>query len=101
MSKIVLLCSAGMSTSMLVSKMRAAAKDSGKEIEIHAYAMTEASEKAQDADVILLGPQVRFQENYVKEQFPDKTIAVIDMRDYGTMNGQSVLDKALAMMGDK
>ena len=101
MTKIVLLCSAGMSTSMLVNKMRTYAKDLGKEIDIDAYAMTEASEKAKDADVILLGPQVRFQEKYVKEMFPEKLVSVIDMRAYGTMDGKKVLDTTLDLLGEE
>lgn len=60
MKKIVLLCSAGMSTSMLVKKMQAAAEAENYACEIAAYPMTEAGNKAADADVVLLGPQVSF-----------------------------------------
>ena len=36
MKKILLVCSAGMSTSLLVNKMKDAAKSSGEEVEINA-----------------------------------------------------------------
>ena len=36
MKKILLVCSAGMSTSLLVNKMRDAAKECGEEVEINA-----------------------------------------------------------------
>ena len=36
MKKILLVCSAGMSTSLLVTKMKEAAKQMGEEIEIQA-----------------------------------------------------------------
>ena len=42
MKKIVLLCSAGMSTSMLVKKMQAAAEAENYACEIAAYPMAEA-----------------------------------------------------------
>ena len=37
MKKILLCCSAGMSTSLLVTKMEAAAKEQGVECRINAY----------------------------------------------------------------
>ena len=42
MKKIVLLCAAGMSTSLLVSKMQAAADKSGFACEIRAYGVAQA-----------------------------------------------------------
>ena len=55
MKKIVLLCAAGMSTSMLVKKMQEAAAAESYECSIAAYPTSEANAKASDADVILLG----------------------------------------------
>ena len=69
MRKVVLLCAAGMSTSLLVNKMRDAAKEEGYDCEINAYALATAKEHT-DADVILLGPQVRFGLNNVKKDLP-------------------------------
>lgn len=57
MKKIILLCAAGMSTSMLVKKMQEAAASESFECEIAAYPTAEAKDKASDADVILLGPR--------------------------------------------
>ena len=93
MKKIILFCSAGMSTSMLVNKMREVAAKDGKDYEIAAYPMNEV-EKGVDADVILLGPQVRFALNQFKGQFPNTPVDVIDMRSYGMMNGKAVVELA-------
>ena len=41
MKKILLVCSAGMSTSLLVNKMKDAAKECGEEVEINALAIAE------------------------------------------------------------
>ncbi len=99
MKNIVLFCAAGMSTSLLVSKMQAAAKEMGVDCQIAAYSLNELNAKGADADCILLGPQVRYQKDKVTTAFPDKPVAVIDMRLYGMMKGKEVLEEALKMMG--
>ncbi len=95
---IVLVCAAGMSTSLLVSKMQQAAAAAGEEATIAAYPISEIGKYGADADVIMLGPQVRFNLKTVQESFPDKPITVIEMRDYGTMNGEKVFATAKALI---
>ena len=91
MTKIVLLCAAGMSTSALVRKMKDAAKGEGYECDISAHAVAEAK-NYQSADMILLGPQVRYRLKEVQGELPNNKVEVIDMKDYGMMNGKAVLD---------
>ena len=91
--KILLVCSAGMSTSLLVERMLASAKE---------RPIADTVIYGKDADAIMLGPQVRFQEDHIRSLF-DKTkpIAVIDMKDYGMMNGKKVLQDALDLIESK
>lgn len=98
MKHIVLGCNLGMSTSLLVSKMEEAAKKRNIECEIHAYPVREIQEKGKEADIILLGPQVRFELDRVKKWFPTKPVLAIDMVDYGMVNGEATLEKALAAL---
>lgn len=98
MKKIILLCSAGMSTGMLVKKMQAAAAEDKYECEIAAYPMADAKNKASDADVILLGPQVRFAKSKIEGQCPGIPLAVIDMRMYGRMDGKGVMNTVYEML---
>ena len=91
MTKIVLLCAAGMSTSALVRKMKDAAKAEGYECDISAHSVAEAK-NYQSADMILLGPQVRYRLKEVQGELPNNKVEVIDMKDYGMMNGKAVLD---------
>lgn len=95
----MLVCSAGMSTSMLVTKMEKAAKASGVDVEIFACSEAEAKSKYDEVDVILLGPQVRFLLSKIQKAVEGTGIpvAVIDSVEYGTMNGTAVLEKALKM----
>ena len=94
MKKITLLCAAGMSTSMLVKAMQKAAAEENFECEIAAYPTSEAKDKAADADVILLGPQVRFSKGKVQEACPGVPIEAIDMKVYGRMDGKGALEIA-------
>ena len=99
---IMLVCSAGMSTSLLVTKMEKAAEARGIDAEIFAVSASEADSnlESKNIDVMLLGPQVRF----MKAQFEPKVAAkgipldIKNMQDYGMMNGDKVLDQALSMM---
>lgn len=99
MKKILLVCNAGMSTSMLVQKMQNAAKEMGVGIEIQAKSITDATNDIDVVDILLLGPQIAYQkaelEKMAKGRIPVETI---DMRDYGTMNGKKVLQFALDKM---
>ena len=98
MKKITLLCAAGMSTSMLVKAMQKAAAAENFECEIAAYPTSEAKDKAAGSDVILLGPQVRFQKAKIVELLPGIPVEAIDMKMYGRMDGAGVLKFAQEKM---
>ena len=104
MKKIMLVCSAGMSTSLLVTKMEQAAEKVGDEVEIFALPMSDGINRLSTVDCVLLGPQVRFQKNTIEKAIEaagvSKPCDVIDMKDYGMMNGEAVYKKAKAMMGE-
>ncbi|MFB4357964.1 PTS sugar transporter subunit IIB [Pantoea sp. BS_4] len=97
--EILLCCAAGMSTSMLVSKMLDVVRDRGLEVNIRAIPVADFERSFKEADVILLGPQVQYEAARLSEIAAPlgKPVAVIDMMDYGMMRGEKVLDKALAL----
>ena len=97
MKKIVLLCASGMSTSMLVKKMQEAAKAENYDCEIAAYS---AAEAASDADVVLLGPQIRFSKDKIAKELPGVPVDAIEMRMYGRMDGKGALAFAKSLMKD-
>lgn len=100
--KIMLVCSAGMSTSLLVTKMEAAAKEKDYSVEIFARPVSEADQMIEkgDLDAILLGPQVRFMLKKIEEKASgyNVPVSVIDMADYGLMNGEKVLNAVIKMI---
>ena len=83
--------------------METAAKEENFEADIFAVSATEANGilAEKDVDVLLLGPQVRFMLKQFEDKVADKGIpvSVIDMADYGMMNGQKVLQEAKKLMG--
>ena len=100
MKNIVLCCAAGMSTSMLVQRMLDAAKAKEIEVSIRAIPVAEFSDNIGTADIVLLGPQVKYEQAKLQAIAAPmgKQVAVIDMMDYGMMKGDAVLDKALKML---
>ena len=58
--KILLACSSGMSTSLLVNKMKEVAILENIEAEIWAVGQSEVDSEIEKADVLLFGPQMRF-----------------------------------------
>lgn len=100
--KIYLFCSAGMSTSLLASKMQKVADEHNLPIEVEAFPYLEIDKiiSEKNPNCILLGPQVKYMYNEIKEKYETKSlpVAVIDMSDYGTMNGEKVLKMAIKLI---
>ena len=103
MNNILLCCAAGMSTSLLVRKMEDEAKSQGIEVKIWAIGEADVYNNIDLADVILLGPQVRYRLTEIKEICKSKNIPVelVNTVDYGMMNGKKVLDHALRLINGK
>lgn len=101
MRNIVLLCNMGMSTSLMVNRMKEAAAKSGYQCEIGAYALQQANEIIPKADILLVGPQISFELPRLRVAYPDKIIEAIEMMDYGKMDGAKVLKHVKDVLGDK
>ena len=67
MKKIMLVCSAGMSTSLLVTKMEQAAEKVGDEVEIFALPMSDVINRLSTVYCVLLVPQIIFNLRKIKE----------------------------------
>ncbi|AVN58902.1 PTS sugar transporter subunit IIB [Mesoplasma florum] len=96
MLRILLCCSAGMSTSLLVSKMETAARNSGLEAKIEAMPVGEGKQKINDWDVVLLGPQV----TYALAEFKaitNKPVSTIPPAIYATAKGKEAVEMAVKM----
>ncbi|MGF1735337.1 PTS sugar transporter subunit IIB [Photobacterium satsumensis] len=101
MKKILLMCTAGMSTSMMVQKMQESATEQNLEVEIEAYGSERFNDLVPEYDIVLLGPQLKYMHNEFKSRAEPygKIVEVINPMDYAVMNGQKVLSHALELIG--
>lgn len=97
MYHIILACEHGASTSIVTEAMQKAAKKMGVEATINAYPYTELANLIDGADAVLLGPQIRFRLGDIQKKFADKNvpISVINPVDYGTLNGEKIMNIVL------
>lgn len=97
---ILLACSAGMSTSLVVSKMRQAAQEQGKNYTIWAVEQGQVVSEIGNFDVLLLGPQIRHLERKLAREVGDSApVAVINPMAYGRCDGAAVLRQAEELAG--
>lgn len=97
--KVLMLCSMGMSTGMLCDRIKAAADAQGVELTIWAASEINARENVGEADIVLLGPQVKYIKDRIVDMVENKIpVMVIDMVAYGTMNGEKVFADVQACM---
>ncbi|MCM1233890.1 MAG: PTS sugar transporter subunit IIB [Ruminococcus flavefaciens] len=89
--KITLACSGGMSTSILCTRIKKAAEARGyTDVECNAYAETKLEKVVEGSDIILIGPQIRHLFDKISKRIPNIPIEIIDMKDYGMMNGEKI-----------
>ncbi|MGG3469190.1 PTS sugar transporter subunit IIB [Neobacillus pocheonensis] len=102
MKTIMLVCAAGMSTSLMVSKMKKSAQEKNIEADIFAISASEFDDTLakKEINVVLLGPQVKFMQKQLATKLADKNIPIdaINMQFYGMMNGEKVLEQALKLI---
>lgn len=86
--KILLACSAGMSTSLLEKSIKDYAASIGEQVDVIAKASNEAREVIKEYDIVLLGPQVKFMENSFKEAAGVIPVVVIPPHIYAMAKGE-------------
>ena len=101
--KILLVCGGGASTGFLVQNMRRVAAHQGLDINIDARSETQLASILNDVDVVLAAPHLRFQEAKIKELCDphDVPYGFIDPTQYGTMDGNAVINQALGLVQEK
>lgn len=102
MKKILLVCESGISTTILVSKMKDYAKVKKVDIDIKALPITECEDAINDVDIVLLSPQVRFQMPQVNALVSGRVpVKAIDAILYGMMNERVILEQVLNLLDKK
>lgn len=91
--KILLVCAGGMSTGMLMRKMEKYWEEQRRELVVRATGLAEYKNVAKDYDIIMVGPQVSYRLNEIKETTGLPT-AVISSADYALGNGPNIMSLA-------
>lgn len=100
MRHIVLLCSAGLSTRVLMKKMEEEAARQGYDCEISAYPLSQIVEAASDADVFLLAPQAAHSIAELQVKYPNVPSSVIPQKLYAAVDAVEILDLAQKTVKD-
>lgn len=97
---IILFCSAGLSTSLLVNNMKKVAKEIGYDCNINAYGINELNRQVKNADIVLLGPQIKFNFDRVKSIAKDIPVILIEPRLYGSFDGHAIISLVKKELND-
>jgi len=102
MIRILIVCSWGMSTSLLVDSMLAAAAEHRYAISVEALSAGEYAAQVDECDIILIAPQIRHLRKSIEKLAASagKPVALIEPFHYATMNGQAVLQQVLHLLQD-
>src|SRR5579859_5924263 len=99
MIRVLIVCSWGMSTSLLVDSLLAAAATSKLELIVEALSAGEYAARVEECDVVLIAPQIRHLRKSIEKLAISvgKPVALIEPFHYATMNGKAVLEQALQL----
>lgn len=96
MKNILLICSSSVSANVFVLNMIKSAKLMNYDVNIWSVGSGNFDENIDMADIILLGPQVRYLFDDVKKRVNgEKPILLIDLEDYSSMNSKKILRECL------
>ncbi len=91
--KILLVCAGGLSTSILMNKVKKWSEENDYPVHIEAVAKSAYERKAAEFDVVLLGPQISYSLEEVRSTSPIP-VAVIEPLDYAMGNAKNVVELA-------
>ncbi len=92
--KILLACSAGMSTSLLEKTMQEYMDSNSIGGTVKAMSSGEAKGVTEEWDIVMLGPQVRYMLKGFQE-ITNKPVVVIASADYAMAKGEAVVKTAM------
>lgn len=98
--KILLVCAGGMSTGILMKKMEEYWKQQGQELTIRAVGLSEYQDASADYEIILLGPQISYRLDEIKEN-TGLPCDAIPSYDYAVANCPQIMKLANKLLGSR
>ena len=97
MKKILLICTSGLTTNMLVYQMKRVVDC--REVEIWAVGEPDKMDHIPKADIILLAPQIRYMKPIIDDIVKGKKpVMLVDAQSFGAMDGKKILEDALEIL---
>ena len=98
---ILLVCTAGITTGLLVRNMKTEAKEKGLDINIFSTSAISAQDVLQEKNIdgVLIGPQAEYDVKNLKNYFKENHIpnSIISNKTFEILDGKGALDEALAL----
>lgn len=101
--KILLICGVGASSGFIAQQMRRAAKVQGVDATIIARSESELLDAVKDADCLLIGPHLAYQEESIKSAIAPYGVpyGFIPEEIYGAIDGAGALEFAQELINNK
>jgi PTS system cellobiose-specific IIB component len=102
--RVLMVCAAGMSSSLVETRIREAALSAGVDLDLRSMSTFELDHTEiapGTVDVILVAPQVRFLRRNIERRAGPLGIAVLSIEpmDFGMADGEAILRKLLGAVG--
>ena len=99
--KLLFICGNGVSSGMIAQRTANAGIDAGYDVEYDAYSYTQLEDVIDEFDIVLVAPQIAFNEPLIKEICLDHTkpYVLIDSMAYPLLDGNKVFNQALCALG--
>ena len=98
--KILLVCAGGLSSSIVMKKVRKYGEENNEDIIIDAVGVPSVEDSWEDYDVILTAPQVRNRLNYIIE-VAGIPVAAMEPQDYAIANAANIVKLARSLVDKK
>ncbi|WP_314061465.1 PTS sugar transporter subunit IIB [uncultured Vagococcus sp.] len=103
--RVLLICTAGITTGLLVKNMQMTADNKGLKIHIYSAPAIIAEQiiQHQVLDALLIGPQSKYEVARLKDYLMVKAVPykLIAKEDYETLNGEAVLQEVVDLLAEK
>lgn len=99
--KLLFICGNGVSSSMIAMKTAQAGRKLGFDVDSEANSYAQLSEFVDEFDIVMVAPQVKFNENIISEICEEhhKKYVMIDPLAYASLNGNKVFGQVQEALG--
>jgi cellobiose PTS system EIIB component len=96
---IILCCANGITTTMLKKKMVEAITAKGLNMEVNAYPYMELDKYGDNAEIIFVGPQIRYNYNKIKNTYTNAKVLMVDAQVLAYTDGEKLVNIACEELG--